>query len=83
MDELVPPHYITSKITLFTSVEDPENHLKAFKTQMILSGGSDTIRCKVFMSTFTRIALQWFSGIPDGHIVEHGSFDETKSMMRA
>ena len=58
MDKPMPPHYITPKIALFTGVEDPENHLKAFKAQMILSGGSDAIRCKMFMSTFTGTTLQ-------------------------
>ena len=52
MDELVPVHYVAPKIT-FTGVEDPETRLTAFNAQMIISGGSDTIRCKMFMSTFT------------------------------
>jgi len=68
MDEPVPPHYITPKITLFTSVEYSENHLKAFGAQMILSGGSDAIRCKMFMSTFPGTTLQWFSGVLDDHM---------------
>jgi len=37
MDKLVPPHYIAPKVALFTGVEDPENHLKAFRAFMILS----------------------------------------------
>jgi len=68
MDEPVPPYYITPKIALFSGVEDPENHLTTFKAQIIISGGSDAIRCKMLMGTFTGIALQWFSGILDGHI---------------
>jgi len=43
MDEPVPPHYIIPKIALFIGIEDPENHLKAFRAQMIFSGGSDAI----------------------------------------
>jgi len=74
MDESVPPHYITPKIALFTSVEDPENHLKAFRAQMILSGGSDAIQRKMFMSTFTGTTLQWFSGISDGHMTSFPQF---------
>ena len=31
MEELIPPHYITPKITPFSGVEDPKSHLKAFK----------------------------------------------------
>ena len=47
MDEPVPPIYITPKITLFTGVDDLENHLKEFRAQMILSGGLTqfNVRC--------------------------------------
>jgi len=38
MEEHVPPHYITPKIALFSSVKDPEYHLKAFRAQMNISG---------------------------------------------
>jgi len=68
MDEPVPPNYITLNITFFSSVEDLESHLKAFRAQMIIFGGSDAIRCKMLMDTFTGKTLQLFSGIPDGHI---------------
>ena len=70
----MPSHYITPKIALFTCVEDPENHLKSFMTHMILSGGSNAVQCKVFMSMFTGTTLQWFSGIPDGHITSFPQF---------
>jgi len=79
MDELVPPLYITPKITLFTGVEDPENHLKALRAQMILFGGCEVIWCKMFMSTFTGTTLQWFSRILDGHIT---SFPEFSRMFK-
>jgi len=68
MDEPMPPHYITPKIAFFTGVEHPENHLTAFNAQMIIFRGSDVIRCKMFMGTFTGTTLQWFSGISDGQI---------------
>jgi len=43
MDEPMAPHYITPKIALFYTVEDPENHLMTFKAQMIIFGGLDVI----------------------------------------
>jgi len=73
MDKLVPAHYITSK-TIFTGVEDTENHLMAFNAQMIVSRGSDVVRCKMFMITFTGTTLQWFSGLPDGHVTSFVQF---------
>ena len=41
---------------------------------MIISGGTDVIRCKMFMGTFTGTTLQWFSGIPDGQITSFSQF---------
>ena len=52
----------------FTGVEDPEAHLTAFHTQMMLSGGSDAVYCKIFMSTLQGTALEWFVSLPTGHI---------------
>jgi len=73
MDEPVPTHYVTPKIT-FSRTEDPENHLTMFNAQMIISRGSDAVRCKMFMGTFTGTAMQWFSGLPDGHITSFAQF---------
>ena len=56
-----PAHYMAPKIA-FTGVEDPESHLTTFNAQMIISG------------TFTGTAIQWFSGLPDGHISSFAHF---------
>ena len=55
------------KVT-FTGMEDPEAHLTAFHTQMMLVGGSDVVRCKLFMSTLTGMAMDWFISLSNGHI---------------
>jgi len=73
MDEPVLVHYVAPKIA-FTGVEDPESHLTAFNAQMIISGGSDAMRCKIFMGTFTGTTIQWFSGLPDDHISSFAHF---------
>jgi len=75
MDALMPPHYIMPKI-IFTGVEDHESHLMAFNAQMIISRGLDAIHCKMFMGTFTITALQWFGGLPVGHITSFDQFSE-------
>ena len=67
MDSVVPANTVAVKAS-FTGVEDPEAHLTAFHTHMMLSGGSDTVYCKVFMSTLSGTALDWFVSIPTGHI---------------
>ena len=74
MNEAVSSHYITPKMAFFMEVEDPESHLTAFNVQMIILWGTDAIRCKMFMGTFTGTTLQWFSGIPDSHITSFSQF---------
>ena len=66
-------HYVAPKIA-FTRVEDPESHLTAFNAHMIISGGSNVVRCKMFMGTCTGTTIQWFSGFPDGHISSFAQF---------
>jgi len=75
MDTLIPANHITPKI-VFTGVEDPENHFTAFNTHMIISRGTDVVHCKMFMVTFTGITLQWFNGLPNGHITSFDQFFE-------
>ncbi|XP_068476154.1 uncharacterized protein [Phaseolus vulgaris] len=75
MSAVVPPNLVGVK-ALFTGVEDPETHLTAFHTQMMLSGGSDVVYCKLFMSTLSGIALEWFMSLPDGHITSFQQFSK-------
>jgi len=56
------------KIAPYLGTGDPEAHLKAFVAQMLILGGFDTIRCKMFVGSLTGMELQWFSHIPDGTI---------------
>jgi len=43
MDVVIPATFVGPKVT-FTCMEDPEAHLTDFHTQMMLVGGSDTVR---------------------------------------
>jgi len=60
-------------------MEDPEAHLTAFHTQMMLVGGSDAVRCKLFMSTLTGMAMDWFISLPNAHIT---SFAQLSQLFR-
>ena len=60
-------------------MEDPEAHLSAFHTQMVLVGGSGAAKCKLFMSTLTRMAMDWFISLLDGHIT---SFRQLSRLFR-
>ncbi|XP_068498400.1 uncharacterized protein [Phaseolus vulgaris] len=75
MDSVVPANTVAVKAS-FTGVEDPEAHLTAFHTQMMLSGGSDAVYCKVFMSTLSGTALDWFVSLPTGHITMFQQFSK-------
>ena len=55
--ETAIPNTFTGPKPTFTGMEDPEAHLTAFHTQMLLVGGSDAVRCKLFMSTLTGMAM--------------------------
>jgi len=60
-------------------MEDPEAHLTAFHTQMMLVGGSDAVRCKLFVSTLTGMTMDWFISLPNGHVT---SFAQLSQLFR-
>ncbi|XP_068486676.1 uncharacterized protein [Phaseolus vulgaris] len=66
MDVVIPATFVGPKVTI-TGTEDPEAHLTTFHTQMMLVGGSDAVRCKLFMSTLVGTTMDWFISLPDGH----------------
>jgi len=41
---------------------------------MMLFGGSDAVHCKLFMSTLTGTALDWFVSLLDGHVTSFAQF---------
>jgi len=79
VDAAIPVTLVGPKVT-FTGTEDPEAHLTAFHTQMMLVGGSDAMRCKLFMSTLAGTAMDWFISLPDGHVT---SFPQLTKLFRA
>jgi len=74
-DTAIPVSVVPVKAS-FTGVEDPEAHLTAFHTQMMLSGGSDDVYCKMFMSTLQGTVLEWFVSLPTGHITNFQQFSK-------
>ena len=78
LETAIPNTFTGPKVT-FTGIEDPKVHLTAFHTQMMLVGGSDAVRCKLFMSTLTGMAMDWFVSLPEGHIT---SFTQLSQLFR-
>jgi len=60
-------------------MKDPEAHLTTFHTQMMLVGGSDAVMCKLFMSTLTGMAMDWFISLLEGYIT---SFAQLSQLFR-
>jgi len=79
VEVVIPATLVGPKVT-FTGMEDPEAHLAAFHTQMMLVGGSDAVRCKLFMSTLAETAMEWFMSLHDGHVT---SFLQLTKLFRA
>jgi len=67
MDAVILATFVGSKAT-FTEMEDPEAHLTAFHMQMMLVGGSNVVRCKLFMSTLVGTTMDWFISLLDSHV---------------
>jgi len=73
------PNTFTGPKVIFTGKKDPEAHLATFHTQMMLVGGSNAVKCKLFMSTLTGMALDWFVSLPEGHVT---SFAQLSRLFR-
>jgi len=56
MNVVIPTNFMTPKIT-FTGIEDPEAHITAFHTQMMISDGTNAMHYKLFMGTFSSTTL--------------------------
>jgi len=78
LDAVIPNTFARPKV-IFTGMEDPEAYLTAFHTQMVLVGGSDAARCKLFVSTLMGMAMDWFISLPSGHIT---SFQQLSQLFK-
>ncbi|KAL0413205.1 UNVERIFIED_CONTAM: hypothetical protein Sradi_1522200 [Sesamum radiatum] len=64
-------------IAKYDSDVDPIEHLSRFENATVLHRYTDGIKCRVFVTTFTGAAQQWFNQLPIGAI---GSFQEFRSL---
>jgi len=74
MAEQVPLQYNIPKLPPYAGSADLESQLKVFNAQILVSGGSDVVRCKVFVGTLSGAALKWFSGIPRARVTSFPMF---------
>jgi len=52
----------------FTGRQDQSAHLKMFRTWILICGGTDAIKYKMFAGTLVGAALDWFSSLPKASI---------------
>ena len=48
--------------------------LKTFHSHMLISGGNNALKCKMFIGTLLGVALDWFSGINNRLIIGFEDF---------
>ncbi|XP_020207472.1 uncharacterized protein LOC109792467 [Cajanus cajan] len=72
--ETIPRDHRVPQVEPFDGTQDPNQHLMDFRAQMLICEGSMEIRCKLFMGTLKKVALDWFSGLPDRSITDFDVF---------
>ncbi|KAL0336397.1 UNVERIFIED_CONTAM: hypothetical protein Sradi_4851600 [Sesamum radiatum] len=75
-DEL-PANCRKPAVTEYDGTTDPQEHLSRFENATLLHRYMDEIKCRIFVTTFSGTAQQWFNQLPTGAI---GSFQEFRSL---
>ncbi|KAL2238352.1 UNVERIFIED_CONTAM: Transposon Ty3-G Gag-Pol polyprotein [Sesamum indicum] len=69
--ETVPPNFRMPDFTKYDGTRDPLEHLAAFDMVMNLYGQPGPINAKLFVTTLTGKAQEWFVTLPPGSIESH------------
>ncbi|KAL0404137.1 UNVERIFIED_CONTAM: hypothetical protein Sradi_2054500 [Sesamum radiatum] len=77
MAEELSMNYRTPAIAEYDGTSDPMEHLSRFENAVLLHRYTDGIKCRVFVTSFARVAQQWFNQLPVGAM---GSFQEFRSL---
>ncbi|XP_068503950.1 uncharacterized protein [Phaseolus vulgaris] len=74
-----PPKGVFHAILTEDSGGVGSQHVRGAQGDLHRDGGSDAVRCKLFMSTLTGMAMDWFISLPSGHIT---SFPQLSQLFR-
>ncbi|KAL2241784.1 UNVERIFIED_CONTAM: Retrovirus-related Pol polyprotein from transposon opus [Sesamum indicum] len=66
--EMVNPSFRMPDLPKYDGTRDPQEHLAAFDMVMNLYGQSSSIVAKLFVTTLTGKAQEWFTNLPPGSI---------------
>jgi len=64
----LPDQWKVPTFDKYDGTTNPDNHLQTFAHQMMFHMVSDAIWCRVFSSSLTGEALEWFSKLPPNNI---------------
>lgn len=73
---VVPHHFREPIMTSYDGSGDLHNHVSAFQTTMLISGGDDVASCNMFTGTLKDVALCWFIGLPPRSIANFEDFSQ-------
>ena len=69
----MPDKFKMPRVEKYDRSGDPQSHLEAFREHIVLHGTPDAIACRAFPLTLTRVAKDWFTGLPPKSV---GTFKE-------
>ncbi|KAL0454583.1 UNVERIFIED_CONTAM: hypothetical protein Slati_0797500 [Sesamum latifolium] len=68
LTEVVDPSFRMPDLPKYNGTKDPQEHVAAFELVMNLYGQSSAINAKIFVTTLTGKAQEWFTSLPSGGI---------------
>ncbi|KAL0395264.1 UNVERIFIED_CONTAM: hypothetical protein Slati_4492600 [Sesamum latifolium] len=74
MADNLPLNWNEPNLLDYNGTTDPQEHLSYFENIALLHRYTPGVKCRVFVTTFTRSAQQWFNQLPSGSIRAFGEF---------
>ncbi|KAL0320511.1 UNVERIFIED_CONTAM: hypothetical protein Sradi_5312600, partial [Sesamum radiatum] len=68
LTEVVDPNFRMPDLPKYDGTKDPQEHVAAFELVMNLYSQSSAINAKLFVTTLTEKAQEWFTSLPSGGI---------------
>ncbi|KAL0329078.1 UNVERIFIED_CONTAM: hypothetical protein Sradi_4894500 [Sesamum radiatum] len=68
LTEVVDASFRLPDLPKYDGTNDPQEHVSAFELVMNLYGQTDSINAKLFITTLTRKAQEWFTSLPSGTV---------------
>ncbi|KAL0402166.1 UNVERIFIED_CONTAM: hypothetical protein Slati_4246500 [Sesamum latifolium] len=75
MTEELPAHFLApSHLPAYDGTTDLAEHIRKFENAALLHRYSYGIKCRVFLTTLTNSAQQWFDQLPTGSVKSFAEF---------